>query len=167
MSVFQKIMPLAWWGMFGLLFAVLILLVITVSLYRRMKRYEAAHLSLETYLSGKSIDLLLREYLESVEMIKKQISNCSLRLEKTESKLRLAVDRAELVRFSAFENMGSELSFALALLNQDGNGVVLSSINNREESRVYAKPVIAGKSSYNLSAEERDVITKAQIGVKI
>ncbi len=160
-------MPLTWWGMFVLSIMVLILLSITVSLYRRMKRYEAAHLSLKTYLTGKSIDSLLEEYLGSVEITKQQISECLLRLGKTENKLRRAVDRAEMVRFSAFENMGSELSFALALLNQEGNGVVLSSINNRDESRVYAKPVVAGKSSYNLSVEEQDVIAKAQVGERV
>lgn len=167
MSALQEVMPLALWVMFGLLFMVLILLVVSISLYRRMKRYEATHLSLKTYLSGKSIDSLLGEYLESVETIKIQISDCLIRLGKTENKLRHGVDRAEMVRFSAFENMGSELSFALALLNQDGNGVVLSSINNREESRVYAKPVVAGQSSYNLSSEERTVIAKAQVGEKV
>lgn len=160
-------MPLSMWGTFGLSFVVLILLIMTILLYRRMKKYEDAHLSLKTYLAGKSIDSLLEDYLETVETMKTQINACLSRLEKTENKLRCGVDRAEMIRFSAFENMGSELSFALAFLNQDGNGVVLSSINNREESRVYAKPVLAGQSSYNLSAEEREVITKAQVGVKI
>ncbi len=167
LSTLSELMPLTQWGIFGLLFMVLILLVVTLLLFRRMKRYEAAHLSLKTYLSGKSIDSLLGEYLELVEIMKIQISDCYIRLGKTEDKLRLGIDRAEMVRFSAFENMGSELSFALALLNQEGNGVVLSSINNREESRVYAKPVVNGQSSYNLSAEERDVIAKAQVGEKI
>ncbi|MFZ3103029.1 MAG: DUF4446 family protein [Desulfitobacteriaceae bacterium] len=167
MFALQEVMPISWWGMFGLIFVVLILLNVTFSLYRRMKKYEAAHLSLKTYLSGKSIDSLLGEYLGSVETIKNQVSDYIIRLEKTENKLRHGVDRVEMVRFSAFENMGSELSFAMALLNQAGNGVVLSSINNREESRVYAKPVVAGQSSYNLSAEERDVIAKAQQGEMI
>jgi hypothetical protein len=159
--------PLIWAGMIGLLIIILILLVIIVFLQKKMKRFEEAHISLKTYLSGKSIDLLLEDYLVSMETIKNQISDCSLRLGKIEKKLRSAVDCVEMVRFSAFEGMGSELSFSIAMLNQEGNGLVLSSINNREETRLYAKPVIAGKSRHNLSAEEKEVIYKAQTGEKI
>ena len=165
--VLEDMMPLAWWGISGLLLVVIILFVFIVLLFRRMKKFEATHISLESYLSGKSIDLLLEQYVGAVGTISKQVNECMLRLEKIENKLRLSVDRAEMIRFSAFENMGSELSFALALLNQEGSGVVLSSINNRDESRVYAKPVVTGESSYNLSSEERVVIAKAQVGAKI
>jgi tetrahydromethanopterin S-methyltransferase subunit G len=132
-----------------------------------MKKFAAAHLTLETCLSGKSLDVLLEEYLRKVEKQKDQLSASHQRLDKIEKKLRLANDRVELVRFSAFEDVGSELSFALAILNQEGNGVVLSSINNREETRMYAKPVAGGISNHNLSREEIEVIARAQIGEKI
>ena len=55
-----------------------------------------------------------------------ELKACNVRLKQIELKLRVGVDRAELLRFSAFENMGSDLSFAFALLNQEGSGVVLS-----------------------------------------
>jgi hypothetical protein len=160
-------MPLVGAGIVGLLIIVLILLVNTVSLQRKMKRYEETHISLKTYLSGKNIDSLLEEYLGSMEIIKNQISDCTLRLGKIENKIRSAVDCIEMIRYSAFEDVGSKLSFSIAMLNQDGNGLVLSSINNREETRLYAKPVIAGNSRHNLSTEEREVIYKAQAGDKI
>lgn len=167
MAALPEMMTIVWASMVGLLIIVLILLFTTVSLRRRMKRYEETHISLKTYLSGKSIDSLLEEYLGSMEFIKNQISDCTRRLEKTEKKLRSAVNCVEMVRYSAFENMGSELSFSIAMLNQDGNGLVLSSINSREETRSYAKPVISGGSRHNLSTEEIEVIYKAQAGEKI
>lgn len=167
MAALPEIMPFVWAGMVVLLVIVLILLVTTVSLQRKMKRYEETHISLKTYLSGKSIDSLLEEHLSTMEIIKNQISDCTLRLGKIEKKLRSAVDCVEMIRFSAFENMGSELSFSIAMLNQEGDGLVLSSINNRVETRLYAKPVIAGKSRHNLSTEEKEVIYKAQSGDKI
>ncbi|HWQ89711.1 MAG TPA: DUF4446 family protein [Desulfitobacteriaceae bacterium] len=171
MSTFLGVSPLVEGSLLGLLAAVLILLFVTVTLFnrlsRKIKKHEAAHIALQTCLSGKSLDASLEEYLKSVEIMKDQIMACSLRLDKIERKLRLAADRVEMVRFSAFEDMGSELSFAVAMLNQDGNGVVLSSINNRVDTRMYAKPVIGGKSNHNLSNEEIEVITKAQTGEKI
>jgi hypothetical protein len=63
-----------------------------------------------------------------------------------------------LVRFQAFENTGGDLSFALALLDGSGSGVVLSSLFGRDESRVYCKPVEEGKSTYVLSKEEQKAI---------
>jgi hypothetical protein len=53
------------------------------------------------------------------------------------------------------------LSFSCALLDDHGTGAVLTSINGRQETRVYAKPVAEGRSSYNLSAEEEEAIRRA------
>lgn len=72
-----------------------------------------------------------------------------------------AVQRVGLVRFDAFEDMGGQLSFAVALLDAAGDGVVLSSINGRSETRVYAKQVERGSSRHNLSGEEEEAIRRA------
>ncbi|HZD59642.1 MAG TPA: DUF4446 family protein [Anaerolineae bacterium] len=72
-----------------------------------------------------------------------------------------AVRNVGMVRFDAFDDVGGKLSFAVALLDSNGDGVVISAINGRQESRSYAKHVRNGDSSYILSAEERDAITKA------
>ncbi len=72
-----------------------------------------------------------------------------------------AVQRVGMVRFDAFEDMGGKMSFAAALLDGEGNGLVLSSIAGRTDSRVYAKPVERGASRYNLSGEEEEAIRRA------
>lgn len=66
-----------------------------------------------------------------------------------------------LMRYNAFDNTGSDLSFTLALLNDYKDGFVLTSIFGREDSRVYAKPVTQGKSQYALSEEEQQAIEAA------
>ena len=66
-----------------------------------------------------------------------------------------------MLRYDAFEDVGGRLSFSCALLDEHGTGVVLTSINGRQETRVYAKPVTAGQSTYNLSAEEEEAIRQA------
>jgi hypothetical protein len=78
-----------------------------------------------------------------------------------EELLRGAVQRVALVRYDAFEDVGGRLSFSCALLDDHGTGAVLTSINGRQETRVYAKPVTAGTSSYNLSTEEQEAIQQA------
>ena len=72
-----------------------------------------------------------------------------------------SVRRVALLRYDAFEDVGGRLSFSCAMLDEHGTGVVITSINGRQETRVYAKPVTARTSSYNLSAEEEEAIRQA------
>ena len=72
-----------------------------------------------------------------------------------------SVRHVALLRFDAFEDVGGRLSFLCALLDDHGTGVVLTSINGRQETRVYAKAVIESASSYNLSTEEAEAIRQA------
>lgn len=71
-----------------------------------------------------------------------------------------------VVRFDAFDDMGGRLSFAVAMLDEEGSGVVFSSINGRNETRIYAKPVVQGTSKINLSEEEEEAIRRALGGVR-
>ena len=69
-----------------------------------------------------------------------------------------------IVRYDALNEMSGQLSFSLALLNAVGDGVVLSSINGRAETRTYAKPVHAGKGGQQLSPEEAQAVHSARLG---
>jgi uncharacterized protein YlxW (UPF0749 family) len=71
------------------------------------------------------------------------------------------VRRVGLTRYDAFEDMGGHLSFSAALLDAAGNGVVVTSINGRQDTRCYAKPVRGGASEHNLSMEEEQAIREA------
>lgn len=69
-----------------------------------------------------------------------------------------ALQRVGLVRYDAFDDMAGQLSFSAALLNASGDGLVITSINGRADTRCYAKPVAAGASAHNLSEEELEAI---------
>lgn len=71
------------------------------------------------------------------------------------------VRRVALLRYDAFDDVGGRLSFSCALLDERGNGIVFTSINGRQDTRVYAKPVTEGASLYNLSLEEEEAIRQA------
>jgi hypothetical protein len=72
-----------------------------------------------------------------------------------------------VVRYDALNEMSGQLSFSLALLNSRGDGVVLSSINGRAETRTYAKPIVAGKGGQELSPEEAQAVHSAQLGTEL
>lgn len=80
---------------------------------------------------------------------------------KQEGLIEGAVRHVGLVRYDAFEDVGGRLSFSCALLDDHGTGVVVTSINGRQDTRVYAKPITNGKSAYNLSIEEEEAIARA------
>ena len=73
-----------------------------------------------------------------------------------------AIQKVGVVRFNAFSNTGSDLSFAVALLDHYDNGVVFSSLFGRNESRIYAKPIRGGESTYLLTEDEKEALQKAK-----
>lgn len=163
----ETIMPLTWWVICGLALLTLISLIFTVLLYRRTKHFETSHIALQTFMSGNQLDTLLEDCIKKIEELDIRLQKTDSRLTPIEDKLRDSLDRIELMRFRAFEDVGSDISFALTLLNQEGDGVVISAIHNRDESRVYGKPVKGGNSTYSLTEEEKTVILKAMKGKKI
>ncbi|MFI6579116.1 DUF4446 family protein [Nocardiopsis sp. NPDC050513] len=75
-----------------------------------------------------------------------------------------AVRDVAVLHYDALEEMSGARSFSLAMLNSDGDGVVLTSINGRTESRTYAKEVTRGEADSLLSPEEYRVIRSARLG---
>ncbi len=72
------------------------------------------------------------------------------------------IQRVELLRYNPYEDTGGDQSFSLALLDQKGNGFVITSLHSRASTRVFAKPVILGRSGkFNFSEEEAAVVKKA------
>ncbi|HVF53605.1 MAG TPA: DUF4446 family protein [Actinomycetota bacterium] len=77
---------------------------------------------------------------------------------------RSAIQKFAMVRYDAFDDMGGRLSFSAALLDDRGDGIVITSINGRTETRTYAKPIKQTKSQHNLSQEEAAAIAAAMAG---
>lgn len=141
--------------------------IMTIILYSRMKKFEKAYNSLQTFMSGIRLEDLLKANLKEVRELSQQVSGQATRIVQIEEKIRRDIDRAELVRFNSFQNMGADLSFALALLNQDATGVVLTGIHSIEESRIYCKVIENGQSTVKLIPEEKEAIAKASMTIKV
>jgi hypothetical protein len=83
------------------------------------------------------------------------------RIANFEAQLPEHIDRVALIRYKGFPDVGGDLSFSLALLNQKGSGLVLTGIHGRSETRIYAKGVESLKSVHPLSEEEQQAILTA------
>ena len=99
--------------------------------------------------------------LARIERLEKAAKTLNGRDQLQQLQIEAGVRRVGLVRYDAFEDVGGRLSFSCAMLDERGTGVVLTSINGRQDTRVYAKPVAGGASSYNLSLEEEEAIRQA------
>lgn len=84
------------------------------------------------------------------------------RLSELEGLARTDLSRVGFVRYDAFDNSGAELSYAMALLNRDGDGVVISSIYSRADTRTFGKAVAGYKPAVNASEEELLAIERAR-----
>jgi hypothetical protein len=109
---------------------------------------------------------ILQGQAEHVQRLERAIRALHSADKKQQVQIEGSVRRVGLLRYDAFEDVGGRLSFSCALLDERGNGVVLTSINGRQETRVYAKPVSGGASSHNLSMEEEEAIRRALGGAQ-
>jgi len=78
-------------------------------------------------------------------------------------KLKKSIRGLETIRFNPFPDQGGNQSFAIGMQNEDGDGLVISSLYGRERMNVFAKPIKAGKSEYELTEEEKEVILRAKV----
>lgn len=83
------------------------------------------------------------------------------RIEVAEDVSRKCLQKVGLFRFDAFEDIGGELSYALALLDQENSGVIISSIFGRDDARTYCKYITKGKAPHAFSAEEEKALRNA------
>jgi hypothetical protein len=79
------------------------------------------------------------------------------------TKLKKSIRGLETIRFNPFPDQGSNQSFAIGMLNEEGSGLVISSLYSRERMSIFAKPIKNGKSDYELSTEEKEALTKAKV----
>ena len=125
------------------------------SLNKRYKKF------LEKLGNGKDIEEDLETYMYRVEKVEKQNNEILNYVKTLDEDLTRCIQKVGMVRYNAFKDTGSDLSFTLALLDEHNDGVVLNGIYSREMSNIYAKPVKNGTSTYTMSDEERQAVQKA------
>lgn len=111
--------------------------------------------------NGTNIEEDLENYMYRVERVERQNAEINNHIKNLNNDLTKCIQKVGIVRYTAFKDTGSDLSFALALLDENNDGVVLNGIYSREMSNIYAKPVEKGSSSYTISEEEQQAIDKA------
>ena len=150
----------------GILFIILlviliILIVLLVMLMNRMKRMEN---KLKIFMSGKD-GISLEQSISTLHEENKYLKTCA---DKNKKDIRVLYKKAEksfskigLVRYDAFQHIGGQLSFSLALLDENNNGFIMNSVHNTDGCYSYTKAVNNGVCELNLSKEEEKALTIA------
>lgn len=133
----------------------IILLITNIKTKKQYKKF------MEKLGNGTNIEEDLKKYIDQVEEVKTQNGEIMELYKGMKLDLKSCIQKIGIVRFNAFKDVGSDLSFALALLDEKNDGVVLNGIYSRDVSNIYAKPVKNGTSTYTLSTEEEQAISKA------
>ena len=141
-----------------LLLSVLWLIVLQLRVARLRRKYAA----LLTAPDGKDLGELLSMYVDQMQLAASKAEQLAQTSERMGGQIRHSIKHLGLVRFNAYEGIGGEKSFSVVLLDDNGDGVVLSSLHGRGEGRLYAKPIAGWDSTYTLSVEEKQAITQAR-----
>lgn len=133
-----------------------------VYLLARQQRLAAQYRHLVTGTSGGNLEGMLNDHIAQVRETAVQAQAADQLAHHLQEKSSHSLRHVGVVRFNPFHNTGGDQSFALALADDHGDGLVLSSLYARDVTRVYAKPLNQWGSTYSLTEEERQAIARAR-----
>lgn len=142
----------------ALILLISLLLIVTISLNFRINHLQQRYRQMMKGKEGSTIEQMLLDHLADVKAAAIEVERLKAETFRLKGQVQSCIQRVGMVRFNAFNDTGSDLSFSLALLDECDNGLVVSSLYGRNESRIYAKPVINKQSTYALSIEEQKAI---------
>lgn len=135
-----------------------IMLLVQGSKIRKLrKRYDAIINGTEV----QNLEELLTKMHMDMEGLQLSNEEHQRMISSIQQKLKQQVSQLGMLRYNAFEDRGSDLSFSIALLNDLNDGFILTGIHGREQMFVYAKPIEKGESKYALSPEEKKAMDTA------
>jgi hypothetical protein len=137
---------------------VLAVLVLAIFVFR-------ANTRVSQLLQGKDSKSMEDTFKYLIEEAKRMNDNQVI-IEKTlhnlNARIRKSLTGFKTIRFNPFPESGGNQSFAIALINEEGDGFIISSLYSREKTSVFAKPIKGGKSEYELTAEEKKALDEAK-----
>lgn len=150
------------WVLIGMSVTILLALAIFIQINVRLSRMLKKYNVLMRGMDGRNLEEIIFDHVKRVDAAIVKVDNLDNQCRRLADNQQYCLQGVGIVRYNAFENTGSDLSFSIALLDAKDNGIVISSLFGRDESRTYGKPIQNGKSSYLLTAEEQEAVQIAK-----
>lgn len=144
-----------------IIFSIISLIIAIISLYISVKIYKKYEKNMNKLGEGKDFAQMLQNYVSQVDKLNKRDDQIIEVCNNINNELSHCIKKVGLYKYDAFGNTKNSLSFTLALLDRENNGIIINSIYGQDNSNVYSKPIIKGTSKYNLSSEEKEAINIA------
>ena len=142
-----------------------VLLIITyaimINLWLDLSYMKKKYKKMMAGVDGGNLERLINGHVDEVNSVVSEQKQLNKELERLDEILKKAITRIAVVRFDDFNNMSSDLSYCVAMLDSNNNGIVISGIFGREDSRTYVKPIVDGVSTYKLTQEEEKALQDA------
>ena len=145
----------------GMAIIILLLFILIIVLFKSINKLENRYRKLMRGTSGKNLEELIISHLDEIEKSNQKSEEALERCDEIRNNMRGCVQKVAIMRYKAFEDVGSDLSFSIAILDENNDGIMLTGIYGRQESTTYAKPIDNGISRYDLSEEEVCVLNEA------
>ncbi|WPC41911.1 DUF4446 family protein [Clostridium sp. JS66] len=142
----------------ALFIIVIILFIMVICAFKSLSRMESRYRKFMRGVDNKNLEELVTGYLDKIDKVEKNSDDIKELYRTLDSRVKGCVQKVSVVRYRAFEDVGSDLSFSISLLDENNDGVIITGIYGRNESTTYAKPVDRGISRYDLSEEEKQVL---------
>ena len=144
-----------------IIFSIISFLIAIISLYISIRIYKQYEKNMKKIGEGRDFAEMLKNYTEQVNKLNARDDKIIEVCNNINKELAQCIKKVGLIKYDAFGNTKNQLSFALALLDRENNGIVINSIYGQDNSNVYSKPINKGKSKYKLSEEEQEAIKMA------
>lgn len=145
----------------GLIITTILLFLIIIVQSKAINRLEKRYRKFMRGVDNKNLEELITTYLDKVDKASEECRYAKELYKSLEDRLNVCIQKIGIVRYRAFEDVGSDLSFSVALLDYKNSGIIITGIYGRNESTTYAKPIDKGISRYELSEEEDHALKEA------
>ncbi|MHB8509545.1 MAG: DUF4446 family protein [Candidatus Dormibacteria bacterium] len=152
----------AGWASLALLAGLILLAAWQASTNFRLNRMVRHYRALSAGVEGQPLDAILQRVLDRADIGQQSVRELEQRIVVLNQAVQGHIQKLGIVRYNAFEDTGGDQSFAIAMLDANGNGAIFNGLYHRTVCRVFAKPVIDWRSTYALSDEEEEAIRKAR-----
>ncbi len=115
---------------------------------------------------GSDLEDILASLVKDLGSLENTKNTMIADISEIERRLKKSIQGTEMIRFNPFKDAGSNQSFAIAMLNEHGDGIVISSMYARERMSVFAKPIKNFVSEYEMTEEEKEAVKKAKLSIK-
>ncbi|MET3939110.1 hypothetical protein ABIC22_001922 [Paenibacillus sp. PvP094] len=150
------------WIIGGMALLLVILLIVSIAQGAKLRKFKRKYEAMMAGSGVEDLESLLINLKIQMDSIEDEHNLQTSQIQEVMQKLTRIQGKVGVKRYNAYGERGSDLSFSMAMINDNNDGMILTGIYNRDGSYVYAKPLKGGESSYTLSPEEKEAITLAQ-----